>query len=75
MTLGRKHPVGTYNDTIFAYLNMVPDGGSLDDSVHSNVHIVAYLHRIVIEVSAICFVRWPRNKIVDSDLAGLAKVS
>ena len=43
---------------------MVPNGCGFDDAVGSNVYVVTYFHRIVIEVSAIRFVWWPR-RVVD----------
>jgi hypothetical protein len=53
----------TNDDTILPDLNMVPNGCSFDDTVGSDVYMVTYFHGIVIEVSAIRFVWWPRCDI------------
>lgn len=50
----------TYDDAILAYLDVIPDSGSLDDGVGTDVNVVAYFHRVVVEVASICFVRRPR---------------
>ena len=50
----------TNDDTILPDLNMVSNGCSFDDTVGSDVYMVTYFHGIVIEVSAIRFVWWPR---------------
>lgn len=47
----------TYNNTIFTDLDVIPDRGGLNHRVRTDVNVVAYFHRVVIEVASICFVR------------------
>lgn len=47
-----------YDDAVLAYLYVVPDSSRFDDGVCANVNIIAYLHRVVIEVPSVCLVGW-----------------
>jgi hypothetical protein len=53
----------TNDDTILPDLDMVPNGCGFDNTIGTDVYMVTYFHRIVIEVSAVRFVRWPRHEI------------
>jgi hypothetical protein len=48
----------THDDTVLADLDVISDGGCLDNRVGSDVDIVSDLHRIVVEISAVCFIWW-----------------
>ena len=58
--------MGAYNDAVLADLDMITDGSCLNDGVSTNVDVISYLHRIVIEVSAVRLVRWPAGKSVSA---------
>jgi hypothetical protein len=46
----------TDNDTVFPDFDMVSNGRSFYDRVGPNVNVIPYLHRVVVEISAIGFV-------------------
>jgi len=50
-----------YDDTIFPNLDVIPDGGSLHNSVGTNVNMISDLHGIIIKVATVRLVRWSRN--------------
>lgn len=47
----------SYNNTILSYFHMTANSGSFDDGICADMDIISYLHRIVIEISTIGFVR------------------
>ena len=49
----------SYNDTVLPNFNMIADLSCFYDRVGTYVDMVANLHRIVVEISTICFIRWP----------------
>jgi hypothetical protein len=49
----------TYDDTVLAYFDVVPNLRRLDDRVRTNVNVVADFHGVVVEVSAICLIWRP----------------
>jgi hypothetical protein len=57
-----QHADSTYDDTVFADLNIISDGGSLNDRVGTDVDIVSDLHRIVVEISAVRLV-WRSEEV------------
>ena len=58
--------MGAYNDAVLADLDMVTDSSCLNDGVGTDVDVISYFHRIVIEVSAVRLVRWPAGKSVSA---------
>lgn len=46
----------TDNHAVFSDFDMVSNSRSFYDRVVPNVNMVSYLHRVVVEISAICFV-------------------
>jgi hypothetical protein len=48
-----------YNDAVLPNLYMAPDLRRLDDRVCTDMHVVADLHRVVVEVSPVSLVRRP----------------
>jgi hypothetical protein len=46
----------TDNDAVFSDFDMVANGRSFYDRIMPDVNMVSYLHRVVIEISAIGFV-------------------
>ena len=48
----------TNDNTILADLDVVADGGGLDDGARADMNVVADLHGVVVEVATIGLVRW-----------------
>ena len=48
-----------YDDTVLSNYNMIANGCCFNDRVRPNMNVVSNLHRIIIEISAICFIWWP----------------
>ena len=61
-----ERPGEAYNDAVLADLDMVTDSSCLNDGVGTDVDVISYFHRIVIEVSAVRLVRWPAGKSVSA---------
>lgn len=53
----------THNNTVLADLNVVSDGCSLYHASRTYVDMITNLHRVVVEVSAICLV-WRSDGVV-----------
>jgi hypothetical protein len=43
---------GTYNDTILAYLNTIPDRRGFDHTVFSHIHMISDFHGVIIKLPA-----------------------
>ena len=50
------------DDAVLSDLDMVPDGGCLDDRIGADVDVVSDLHGIVVEVASVCFVWWSESE-------------
>lgn len=53
----RRDTEKTYDDTVPPYLDVVSDLSSLNDAVRTYVYVIAYLHWVIVEVSAVRFIR------------------
>ena len=62
-----RHPIKTNNDTILSNLNVVPNSCGFDDTVCADMNMVTDFHRVIIEISTICFVWGPRYEIYHWD--------
>lgn len=49
----------TYNDAVLPNFDMVPNGRGLYNGIRTYMHMVSYLHGVIIEVPSIGLVRWP----------------
>jgi hypothetical protein len=63
-TLSKQIREESYNNTVLPNFNMVADLSSFYDRVGTYVNMVANLHWIVVEISAICFIWWPVHSFV-----------
>lgn len=48
----------TYDNTVLAYLYVVPDGGSFHHRVGANVNMVSNFHGVVVERPSVRLVGW-----------------
>jgi hypothetical protein len=56
--------ISTDNNAIFSDFDVVANGCSFYDRIVPYMNMVSYLHRVVIEISTISFVRRPKSYIV-----------
>lgn len=49
----------TYNDAVLPNFDMVPNGRGLYNGIRTYMHMVSYLHGVIIEVPSIGLVRRP----------------
>ena len=57
----QRLPSETYNDTVLANLDVVPNRSSLHNGICTDVDVVADFHGIVVEISSIRLIRRPED--------------